>query len=134
MPEPDCILQEVGESRDSSHSRRQDWSGSSDATDPLHLSPVRIEEEPSAHSASVLKEEKEEEEEKKEEEVEEVVSIKQEPYEVEVEVEVESDSLLAGLEEGEIPNPGGYLEGTGTQQITATYYPSLAGSSSCECY
>lgn len=104
-------------------------SGSSDSTDPQHLSPVQVEEEPSAtpfsRPAPALKEEEE-----KEEEAEEVVSIKEEPYEVEV--EVEGDSLLAGLEEGEIPNPGGYLEGTGTQQITATYYPSLSSSSSCE--
>lgn len=104
-------------------------SGSSDSTDPQHLSPVQAEEDPSATSLSrpapALKEEEE-----KEEEVQEVVSIKQEPYEVEV--EVEGDLLLAGSEEGEMPNPGGYQEGTGTQQITATYYPSLSSSSSCE--
>ncbi|XP_041922866.1 uncharacterized protein si:ch211-67e16.4 [Alosa sapidissima] len=137
-PELDCGLQGAGEGLDVPHSQELDQPGSPErglpdaGLDPgCHLNPGEAEEDTSAPPLSrpspVVKEE--------EEEMTETVPIKQEP--VEVEVEVEGDSLALGPAEGEGLGQAGYLEGTGTQQITAgtsvgqtsAYYAPLASSS-----
>lgn len=66
-----------------------------------------------------------------------MVSIKQEPLESRAEVEVEVEGDYTGLGKGEGHCQGGYLEGGGTQQVTAgpsmsqtaTYYSPCSSSS-----